>query len=51
MNAIISTLAFCFWAYTLDGSLVLIHHWYHVVLAGVTAPVFTFVAGWFEPKS
>jgi hypothetical protein len=50
MNAIISTLAFCFWAYTLDGSLVLIHHWYHVVLAGITAPVFTFVAGWFEPK-
>jgi hypothetical protein len=50
MNAVISTLAFCFWVYTLGGSLILTHHWYNVVLAGIAAPVFTFVAGWFEPK-
>lgn len=50
MNAVISTIAFCFWAYTLDGSLVMLNHWYNIVLAGVAAPVFTFVAGAFEPK-
>jgi len=51
MHAGISTLAFCFWVYTLGGSLILIHHWYHVVLAALAAPVFTFVAGWFEPRA
>jgi uncharacterized membrane protein YhaH (DUF805 family) len=51
MHAAISTLAFCCWVYTLGGSLILLHHWYHVVLAGIAAPVFTFVAGAFEPKA
>ena len=50
LNAALSTLAFALWAYTLGGSLILIHHWYHVLFAGIAAPVFTFVAGWFEPK-
>jgi hypothetical protein len=48
-NVVISTFAFILWAYTLDGSLFLIHHWYNVLLAGLVAPVFTFMAGWFEP--
>jgi hypothetical protein len=51
MHASISTLAFCCWVYTLGGSLILIHHWYHPVLAGIAAPVFTFIAGAFEPKA
>lgn len=51
MHATISTLAFCCWVYTLGGSLVLIHHWYHALIAGIAAPVFTFVAGAFEPKA
>jgi hypothetical protein len=50
LHATISTIAFVLWAYTLGGSLILIHHWYHVVLAGLAAPLFTFVAGWIEPK-
>ena len=50
LNAALSTIAFALWAYTLGRSLVLIHHWYHVLLAGIAAPIFTFVAGWFEPK-
>jgi hypothetical protein len=50
MHAVISTIAFGLWAYTLGGSLILIYHLYYVVLAGIAAPVFTFVAGWFEPK-
>lgn len=50
LHATISTFAFCCWVYTLGGSLILIHHWYHVVVAGIAAPIFTFVAGWFEPK-
>ena len=49
-HALISTIAFVLWAYTLNGSLFLIHHWYNVLLAGLAAPVFTFVAGWFEPR-
>jgi hypothetical protein len=50
IHAFISTIAFILWAYTLNGSLFLIHQWYHVLLAGLAAPVFTFVAGWFEPR-
>jgi hypothetical protein len=49
-HALISTCAFILWAYTLDGSLFLIHHWYNVLVAGLAAPVFTFIAGWFEPR-
>lgn len=51
LHATLSTIAFGLWAYTLGGSLILIHHWYHVVLAGLAAPAFTFIAGAFEPKS
>jgi len=51
VNAIISTIAFALWVYTLGGSVILIHHWYNVVLAGIAAPIFTFVAGMFEPKA
>ena len=50
VHAAISTIAFILWAYTLDGSLFLVHHWYNVLLAGLVAPVFTFVAGWFDPR-
>jgi hypothetical protein len=49
VHAFISSIAFVLWAYTLDGSLFMIHHWYNVLLAGLAAPVFTFVAGWFDP--
>lgn len=50
MNAFLATIAFILWAYTLDGSLFLIHHWYNVLLAGLLAPIFTFVAGMIEPR-
>lgn len=49
LNAIISTVAYMFWAYTLGGSLFLLLGWYQVFLAGLCAPIFTFVAGIFEP--
>jgi hypothetical protein len=50
MHAIISTIAFVLWAYTLHGSVFLIHQWYNPLLAGLMAPIFTFVAGWFDPR-
>jgi hypothetical protein len=39
INAFLATIAFILWAYTLDGSLFLIHHWYNVLLAGLLAPI------------
>jgi hypothetical protein len=51
VHAMISTLAFVLWAYTLGGSVFILHHWYHILIAGVAAPAFTFIAGWFEPQS
>jgi hypothetical protein len=51
LHATLSAIAFVLWAYSLGGSFFLIHHWYHAVLAGLAAPVFTFIAGAFEPKS
>ena len=51
LHAGISTIAFLLWAYTLGGSVFLLNGWYHVLLAAIAAPVFTFVAGWFEPKA
>ncbi|MDZ7927136.1 MAG: hypothetical protein U5L46_08670 [Agrobacterium sp.] len=50
LNASISTIAFVLWAYTLSGSVFLVHQWYSVFAAGLLAPIFTFVAGFFEPK-
>lgn len=50
LHAFLSTVGFGFWSYTMGGSLFLTHHWYNVVGAALTAPIFTFVAGWFEPK-
>ena len=50
LNAVISTIAFVLWAYTLSGSVFLVHQWYSVFAAGLLAPIFTFVAGFFEPK-
>lgn len=50
LHAALSTIAFLLWAYTLGGTLFVIHHWYHVLLAALAAPIFTFVAGLFEPK-
>ncbi|NNM72071.1 hypothetical protein [Enterovirga aerilata] len=49
LNAGIATIAFVLWAYTLGGSLFLLLGWYQVFLAGLFAPIFTFVAGFFEP--
>jgi len=49
-HALISTVAFVLWAYTLNGSLFLVNQWYHALLASLAAPVFTFVAGWFDPR-
>jgi hypothetical protein len=49
-HVVISTVAFILWAYTLNGSLFLVNQWYHVLLASLAAPVFTFVAGWFDPR-
>jgi hypothetical protein len=50
LHATLSTIAFVLWAYTLGGSVILIHQWYSALVAGLAAPIFTFVAGWFEPK-
>lgn len=50
LHAAISTVAFLFWAYTLGGSLFILNGWYHILVAAIVAPVFTFIAGWFEPK-
>jgi hypothetical protein len=50
MHAIISTIAFALWAYTLEGSFFAVHQWYHVLLAAFLVPGFTFLAGAFEPK-
>jgi hypothetical protein len=50
MHACISTIAFGLWAYTLEGSVFKLNGWYDVFYAGLLAPVFTFVAGAFEPK-
>jgi hypothetical protein len=50
LHAVLSTIAFVLWVYTLGGSVVLLNHWYHPFVAAIAAPVFTFVAGWFEPK-
>ncbi len=51
MNVTISTIAFPLWAYTLGGSLFVITGWYSVFAAGLLAPLFTFITGWFEPAS
>lgn len=51
LHAIISTVAFLLWAYTLGGSIFIINGWYHTLAAAIVAPVFTFVAGMFEPSS
>lgn len=50
MHAIIGTIAFVLWAYTLGGSLFILNHWYNALLASLLAPIFTFVAGLFEPS-
>lgn len=50
LHAGISTLAFILWAYTLGGSLFVILGWYEVFVAGLLAPIFTFVAGFVEPR-
>lgn len=50
LNAVISTIAFVLWAYTLGGTAFVLNGWYSVFLAGLLAPIFTFVAGFLEPK-
>ena len=49
LHAGISTVAFVLWAYTLSGTVFLIYGWYSVFMAGLLAPIFTFVAGFIEP--
>lgn len=50
LHAILSTIAFVLWAYTLGGSIFILNGYYHVLAAGIAAPFFTYIAGWFEPK-
>lgn len=50
MHAIIGTVAFALWAYTLGGTLFVWHDKYDPLLASLLAPIFTFVAGLFEPN-
>lgn len=50
VNVWVATLAFVAWAYTLDGSIFRVHHWYYELLAALTAPVFTFVAAAIKPR-
>jgi hypothetical protein len=51
LHAAISTVAFVCWSYTLGGSFYLIHDLYQPLGAAMAAPIFTFVAGFFEPKA
>lgn len=51
LHAVISTIAFLFWAYTLGGSVFVLNGWYHLLIAGIAAPLFTFVAGWIKPSA
>ena len=50
LHAAISTIAFALWAYTLSGTVFLIYGWYSAFMAGLLAPIFTFTAGFIEPK-
>lgn len=50
LHATLSTIAFALWAYTMDGTLFAMYHLYNTLLAALLAPIFTFVAGIFEPK-
>ncbi|WP_374652324.1 hypothetical protein [Dongia sp.] len=50
LHVILSTVAFLFWAYTLGGTIFVLHGVFSVLLAGIVAPVFTFIAGAFEPR-
>jgi hypothetical protein len=50
LHAVLATIAFGLWAYTLGGSFFILNQWYHPLLAAIAAPVFTFVAGMFRPN-
>lgn len=50
LHATLSTIAFLCWAYTLGGSVFLLNGGINTLLAGLAAPVFTFLAGAFAPK-
>lgn len=50
LHAALSTIAFLCWAYTLSGSVFVLHGAFNTLVAGLAAPVFTFVAGIFAPK-
>ncbi len=50
VHATLSTIAFALWAYTVNGTLFSINHWYHTLIAALLAPIFTFAAALIEPK-
>lgn len=50
LHAVLATLAFVCWAYTLGGSVFVMNGWYNLLLAAVAAPIFTFAAGIFQPR-
>lgn len=50
LHAVLSTIAFACWAYTIGGTIFVLSRVYSMLAAGVVAPVFTYVAGFFEPK-
>lgn len=49
LHATVSTVAFCCWAYSIGGSLFVLYCKYNDVVAALTAPIFAFIAGVFEP--
>jgi hypothetical protein len=50
VNVFVGTIAFALWAYTLDGSLFRIHHWYSDFAAALMAPTFTFAVAAISPR-
>lgn len=50
LHATLSTIAFVLWAYSLGGSIFLIYGVHSFLIAGLVAPIFTFIAGLFEPE-
>lgn len=50
LNALIGTLAFVCWAYAIGGTAFVSAGIYNAVVAGLVAPLFTFIAGAFQPR-
>jgi len=50
LHAGLATGAFACWAYTLGGSIFVFNNLYDTLVAAIAAPLFTYIAAWFEPR-